>query len=104
MRLFALDRHYGKHEDELIGELLKIRLHNPAKVGELLKNNDRLVTMYGFSVRVSNCLRQAGIRTVDELAERTEDELRWIRNLGRRRNFGTENRPSTRRPKFQRNR
>ena len=51
MRLFAFDEHYGKHEDKLIGELLKIRLHNPEKVGEILKDNKCSVTMSRFLSR-----------------------------------------------------
>ncbi len=85
MRLFAFDEHYGKQEDKLIGELLKIRLHNPEKVGKMLKDKKRSVTMYGFPDIVSRCLETTGIYTVDQLTERTEEDLRRIRNLGRKR-------------------
>ena len=85
MRLFAFDEYYGKHEAKLIGELSKIRLHNPEKVGEILEDNKRSVTMYGFPDIVSRCLKTAGIHTVDQLIERTEGDLRRIRNLGLKR-------------------
>ena len=85
MRLFSFDEHYGKHEEKLIGELLKIRLHNPDKVVEILKDSKRPVTMYGFPEIVNRCLETAGIHTVDQLTDRTEKDLRRIRNLGRKR-------------------
>lgn len=37
-----------------------------------------------LSVRSSNCLRRAGINTVEDLINRTEDELLKVRNLGRK--------------------
>ena len=85
MRLFAFDEHYGKDEAKLIGELAKIRLHNPENVREILKDNKRSVTMYGFPDIVSRCLKMTGIHTVDQLIERTEGDLRRIRNLGLKR-------------------
>ena len=81
----TFDEHYGKDEAKLIGELAKIRLHNPEKVGEILKDNKRSVTMYGFPDIVSRCLKTSGIHTVDQLIERTEGDLRRIRNLGLKR-------------------
>jgi DNA-directed RNA polymerase subunit alpha len=35
-------------------------------------------------VRSYNCLKRAGINTVDELVQRTEDEMMKVRNLGRK--------------------
>ena len=37
-----------------------------------------------LSVRSSNCLRRAGINTVEDLTNKTEDELLKVRNLGRK--------------------
>ena len=37
-----------------------------------------------LSVRSSNCLRRAGINTVEDLINKTEDELLKVRNLGRK--------------------
>ncbi len=37
-----------------------------------------------LSVRSYNCLKRAGIHTVQELASRTEDEMMKVRNLGRK--------------------
>ncbi len=37
-----------------------------------------------FSVRSLNCLKRAGINTVEELISRTEDDMMKIRNLGRK--------------------
>lgn len=37
-----------------------------------------------LSVRSYNCLKRAGINTVDELVQRNEDEMMKVRNLGRK--------------------
>ncbi len=37
-----------------------------------------------LSVRSYNCLKRAGINTVDDLANKTEDEMMKVRNLGRK--------------------
>ena len=37
-----------------------------------------------LSVRSNNCLRRAGINTVDELTQKTEDDMMKVRNLGRK--------------------
>ncbi|MCY4373714.1 MAG: hypothetical protein OXC31_08025 [Spirochaetaceae bacterium] len=40
------------------------------------------VSVLNLSVRPSNCLRRAGIRTIGDLVERSEHDLRGIRGLG----------------------
>ena len=37
-----------------------------------------------LSVRSYNCLKRAGIHTAQELANRTEDEMMKVRNMGRK--------------------
>ena len=37
-----------------------------------------------MSVRSFNCLKRAGIDTVEDLINRTEDEMMKVRNLGRK--------------------
>ncbi|MBQ2318828.1 MAG: DNA-directed RNA polymerase subunit alpha, partial [Clostridia bacterium] len=37
-----------------------------------------------LSVRSFNCLKRAGINTVKDLTEKTEDEMMKVRNLGRK--------------------
>jgi DNA-directed RNA polymerase subunit alpha len=37
-----------------------------------------------LSVRSYNCLKRAGINTVEELVQRSEDEMMKVRNLGRK--------------------
>ena len=37
-----------------------------------------------FSVRTYNCLHRAGIKTLKDITERTEEEMARVRNLGRR--------------------
>ena len=37
-----------------------------------------------LSVRSYNCLKRAGIQTVEDLTRRTEDDMLKVRNLGRK--------------------
>ena len=37
-----------------------------------------------LTVRSYNCLKRAGISTVDELTQKTEDEMAHVRNLGKK--------------------
>ncbi len=37
-----------------------------------------------LSVRSYNCLKRAGINTVEELTNKTEEEMMKVRNLGRK--------------------
>ena len=37
-----------------------------------------------LTVRSYNCLKRAGIQSVDELTQKTEDEMMRIRNLGKK--------------------
>jgi len=37
-----------------------------------------------LSVRSFNCLKRAGINTVEELTQRTEEDMMKVRNLGKK--------------------
>jgi len=41
-----------------------------------------LVEDMGFSVRTCNCLKRAGINTLQDLSGKTEQDLMKVRNLG----------------------
>lgn len=45
---------------------------------------DTTIEELELSVRSSNCLKRAGINTVEELVDKTEDDLMKVRNLGRK--------------------
>ncbi len=45
---------------------------------------DTTIEELDLSVRSSNCLKRAGINTVEELVEKTEDDLMKVRNLGKK--------------------
>ena len=49
---------------------------------------DRLMEMtveeLDLSVRSYNCLKRAGINTVEELTRRTEEDMMKVRNLGKK--------------------
>lgn len=44
----------------------------------------RMIEDLDLSVRSYNCLKRAGITTVDELIQKTEDEMIHVRNLGKK--------------------
>lgn len=49
-----------------------------------MNNNDVLIEELDLSVRSYNCLKRAGINTVEDLINRTDEGLIRIRNLGRK--------------------
>lgn len=51
---------------------------------EVKKVNTMLIEDLDLSVRSYNCLKRAGIQTVDELTQKTEDEMMHVKNLGKK--------------------
>lgn len=43
---------------------------------------ETIIEELALPVRIFNCLKRAGINTIGDLTAKTEDELRWVRNLG----------------------
>ena len=65
-----------------VGAQVTVALDNPdAELAVLLA---RKIEDIDFSVRASNCMRRAGIETLKDLTEKTENEMINIRNLGRK--------------------
>ena len=48
------------------------------------KGQQMMIEDLDLSVRSYNCLKRAGIQTVDELTQKTEDEMMIVRNLGKK--------------------
>ena len=48
------------------------------------KNLAKPIEELELSVRSTNCLKRAGIHTVADLADKTEEEMMKVRNLGRK--------------------
>lgn len=48
------------------------------------KGQQMMIEDLDLSVRSYNCLKRAGIQTVDELTRKTEDEMMRVRNLGKK--------------------
>ena len=48
------------------------------------KGQQLMIEDLDLSVRSYNCLKRAGIQTVDELTQKTEDEMMRFRNLGKK--------------------
>ena len=80
---------------KVMNDLLKlfIDLSEEAKNAEIIvekeeSRKEKVLEMtieeLDLSVRSYNCLKRAGIHTVQELANRTEDEMMKVRNLGRK--------------------
>lgn len=67
--------------DEMMDEesVIKEKVLEPATRGIVMVIED-----LDLSVRSYNCLKRAGIQTVDELIQKTEDELMKVRNLGKK--------------------
>jgi len=51
---------------------------------ETTKVNTMMIEDLDLSVRSYNCLKRAGIQTVDELTQKTEDEMMHVKNLGKK--------------------
>ena len=53
--------------------------------GESPKNMQSMaIEDLDLSVRSYNCLKRAGIQTVEELTQRSEEEMMKVRNLGKK--------------------
>ncbi len=65
---------------------LKYKIANPEIIE--IKKDDLVdyskIENLDLSVRSYNCLKRAGINTVDELTQKTEEEMMRVRNLGRK--------------------
>jgi DNA-directed RNA polymerase subunit alpha len=48
------------------------------------KGQQMMIEDLDLSVRSYNCLKRAGIQTVDELTQKTEDEMMRVRNFGKK--------------------
>lgn len=51
---------------------------------EQQKSSTMMIEDLDLSVRSYNCLKRAGIQTVDELTQKTEDEMMHVKNLGKK--------------------
>lgn len=54
------------------------------QVEDIQKTNTMMIEDLDLSVRSYNCLKRAGIQTVEELTQKTEDEMMHVKNLGKK--------------------
>ena len=54
------------------------------QVEDAQKTNTMMIEDLDLSVRSYNCLKRAGIQTVEELTQKTEDEMMHVKNLGKK--------------------
>ena len=68
--------------------MLFINLTEHVQGVEIMVEKEKILEMtieeLDLSVRSYNCLKRAGINTVDELVQRNEEEMMKVRNLGRK--------------------
>lgn len=58
-------------------------MHEP-ETPVINKTKEKKIEELDLSVRSYNCLKRAGINTIGELAQKTEEEMMRVRNLGRK--------------------
>lgn len=83
----------------MAGELLVAHFNEFTKLDNVVKNyklvkeetkaeenkyQDMMIEELDLSVRSNNCLKRAGISTVMELTQKSEDEMMKVRNLGKK--------------------
>lgn len=56
----------------------------PPVTEEVAKSSTMMIEDLELSVRSYNCLKRAGIQTVEELTQKTEDEMMHVKNLGKK--------------------
>ncbi len=67
--------------NEIIAE--KDFMHEP-ETPVVNKTKEKRIEELDLSIRSQNCLKRAGINTLGELAQKTEEEMMRVRNLGRK--------------------
>lgn len=69
---------------ELTDEAMTIEVMSEEEEDTTNKVLDMTIEELDLSVRSYNCLKRAGIQTVQELASKTEDDMIKVRNLGKK--------------------
>lgn len=69
---------------ELTDEAMNMEVMSEAQQDTGNKVLDMTIEELDLSVRSYNCLKRAGIQTVQELANKTEDDMIKVRNLGKK--------------------
>ena len=68
--------------DDIVVGMESVLNEAPGEV--VTKASNMMLEDLDLSVRSYNCLKRAGIQTVEELTQKTEDELMRVRNLGKK--------------------
>ena len=69
---------------ELTGDVSNVEIMVEKDDSRKEKVLEMTIEELDLTVRSYNCLKRAGINTVDELVQRSEDEMMKVRNLGRK--------------------
>ena len=78
-----LNEHFNLFSD-MDGQEAEVELLSEQDEEDKEKIMEMTIEDLDLSVRSYNCLKRAGINTVYELTEKTEDEMMKVRNLGRK--------------------
>ena len=70
--------------DEAVSSCAKIRPYELPECLNIVKKHNLTLEEMDLSVRSFNCLKRAGISTIDDIIAMNEDELKTVRNLGKR--------------------
>ena len=70
--------------NELTDEAMNMEVMSEEEEDTTNKVLDMTIEELDLSVRSYNCLKRAGIQTVQELANKTEDDMIKVRNLGKK--------------------
>ncbi len=70
------ESHYGPGESDEEGE--------PTDIERVKKNLYKTIEEMEFSVRATNCLKNAGIRSIADLVQKTENEMLETKNFGKK--------------------
>lgn len=79
-----LKDHFDIVKDVDESSLEEVEVHEEVEEQNHSVSKERMIEDLELSVRSYNCLKRAGITTVDELIQKTEDEMIHVRNLGKK--------------------
>lgn len=81
--IIEIFRQSGVYGDDMVIEFGTVEVH-PSESSYLKQTLNTTIEEMDLSVRSYNCLRRAGIQTLEDLTKHTENEMYKVRNLGKK--------------------
>lgn len=69
--------------DQELANKISLEIEEHKKTDSYLESDELKVENFDFSTRAFNCLKRAGINSLGDLANMTEEQFRKVRNLGK---------------------